>query len=155
MAYQPISRDSLLSYARTIVDSAQCKVLISVDENGQPHAREMSPFAPEKDWIIWLGTTKGSRKTNQIEHNPNVIVYYYDTKGMSYVSASGKASLVNDSGKKANYWVDNWKRFYHDRDKNYMLIRVIPDSIEVCSFRYKLFWDPVTGIPHSVDFNKK
>lgn len=155
LPYQKISYDSLLNKARTIVDSAKCRILITVDENGQPHAREMSPFAPEKDWAIWLGTTRGSRKTNQIKHNPNVVVYYYDTKGMSYVSVSGKARLNDSPDLKAKYWVDSWKIFYPDRDKNYILIEVIPEKLEVCSFMYKLFWDPVTAIPHSVDFITK
>ncbi|MFA5974210.1 MAG: pyridoxamine 5'-phosphate oxidase family protein [Lentimicrobiaceae bacterium] len=155
LPYQPISYDSLLYTARTIVDSARCQVLITVDEKGQPYAREMSPFSPENDWVIWLGTTRGSRKTNHILHNPNVVVYYYDTKGKSYVSVSGKARLVDTPAKKAKYWKDGWKIFYPDRDKNYILIEVIPEKLEVCSFRYKLFWEPVTGIPHSVDFITK
>jgi len=155
LPYQQLSYDSLLYKARTIVDSARCQVLITVDEKGQPHAREMSPFSPENDWVIWFGTTKGSRKTNQILHNPNVMVYYYDTKGMSYVSVSGKARLVDNPDKKAKYWKDGWELFFPDRDKKYILIEVIPEKLEVCSFMYKLFWDPATGIPHSVDFITK
>ena len=155
LPYRQISYDSLLYKARTIIDSSQCRVLITVDEKGQPHAREMSPFPPESDWIIWLGTTRGSRKTNQILNNPNVVVYYYDTKGMSYVSVSGKARLIDDADKKEKYWKEGWKIFYPDRDKNYILIEVIPEKLEVCSFRYKLFWDPITAIPHSVNFITK
>jgi general stress protein 26 len=129
LPYHQISYDSLLYKARIIIDSSQCRVFITVDEKGQPHAREMSPFPPENDWAIWLGTTKGSRKTNHIKHNPNVVVYYYDTKSMSYVSVSGKARLVDDPDKKAKYWKDGWKIFYPDRDKNYILIEVVPERL--------------------------
>ena len=34
-----IPRDSILKVALLIIDSAKCKVLITVDENGTPHAR--------------------------------------------------------------------------------------------------------------------
>jgi general stress protein 26 len=87
----------------------------------------------------------------QIKNNPNVVVFFYDTKGMSYVSVSGKARLVNDSGLKAKYWKEGWKRFYPDRDKNYILIEVTPERLEVCSFKYDLLWNP-EGLPASVEF---
>lgn len=147
-----IPRDSLLIFARTIIDSARCRVLVTVDETGKPHAREMAPFDLEDDWTIWLGTFPTSRKVKQIQKNPNVVVFYYDTKGMSYVSVSGKASLVNDPTLKAKYWVESWKRYYPDRDKHYILIKVIPERIELCSYRYHLFWG-LDGTPFSIEFN--
>lgn len=151
IAWRQMSRDSILTAARTIIQESTCKVFITVDENGKPHAREMSPFSPDENWVIWLGTTPGSRKTIQIQNNPNVIVYYYDPKGMSYVSVAGKARLVNDPDKKAKYWIDGWRRYYPDREKNYILIEVTPENMEVCSFTYKMFWDS-KGVPQSVDF---
>jgi general stress protein 26 len=149
-----IPRDSLLMYARTIIDSAKCRVLISVDETGKPQARTMSQFTPEDNWAIWLGTFPASRKVKQIQKNPNVVVYYYDTKGMSYVSISGKAQLINDPILKAKYWVEGWKVFYPDRDKDYILIEVTPEKLEVCSFIYNLFWKS-DGTPLSVEFSSK
>jgi general stress protein 26 len=146
-----ISRDSLLTYARMIVDSAKCRVFITVDEDGKPRAREMSPFPPEDNWVIWLGTFPTSRKVKQIKNYPNVVVYYYDTKGMSYVSVSGKARLVNDPDLKAKYWKEGWKQFYPDRDTQYILIEVTPEKLEVCSFKYDLLWNP-EGLPPSVEF---
>ena len=149
-----ISRDSLLIYAKTIIDSARCRVLVTVDETGKPQAREMAPFDLEDDWTIWLGTFPTSRKVKQIQKNPNVVVFYYDTKGMSYVSVSGKASFVNDPTLKAKYWVESWKRYYPDRDKHYILIKVIPERLELCSYRYHLFWG-LDGTPFSIEFNSE
>ena len=147
-----ISRDSILNAARIIIDSSRCRVLITVDENGIPHAREMSPFTPEEDMKIWLGTTTNSRKVKQIKNNPNVVVYYYDTKGLSYVTINGTARIVNDKDKKEKYWVQSWKQFYPDKDKGYVLIEVTPNRLEVCSFKYKLFWS-AEGIPYSINFD--
>ncbi|MCU0414677.1 MAG: pyridoxamine 5'-phosphate oxidase family protein [Ignavibacteriaceae bacterium] len=148
-----ISRDSLLIYARIIVDSADSRVLVTVDQEGKPQARTMSPFPPEENWVIWLGTFPTSRKVKQIQNNPNVVVFYYDTKSYSYVSISGKARLVNDPDLKAKYWKSGWKRFYPDRDKDYVLIEVTPVKLEICSFEYELLWNP-EGLPASVDFGE-
>ena len=145
--------DSLLTIARSIIDSAESRTLISVDVEGKPRARTMSPFPPEENWIIWLGTSTKSRKVKEIKNNPNVMVFYYDSDSWSYVSVSGQAILVNNQDKKAEYWKEGWKRFYPDRDKDYILIKVIPERLEVCSFKYRLFWDPETGIPAYVLFD--
>jgi general stress protein 26 len=147
------SDDSLLTIARAIIDSAESRTLISVDAKGKPRARTMSPFPPEKNWIIWLGTSTKSRKVKEIKNNPNVIVFYYDSDSWSYVSVGGKATLVNNPDKKAQYWKEGWKRFYPDRDKDYILIKVIPERLEVCSFKHRLFWDPETKMPAFVLFD--
>jgi len=78
-----ISRDSLLTYARMIIDSSNSRVFITVDETGKPRARTMSTFTPEDNWVIWLGTFPTSRKVKQIKNNPNVVVFYYDSKTFS------------------------------------------------------------------------
>ena len=148
---QEVSRDSLLSIARTIIESAQCRTFITVDENGKPQARTMSPFSPDENMVIWLGTNPRSRKVKQIKNNPNVIVYYYDTDGLSYVSISGVARIVDDQEKRAHYWVQNWTRYYPDPEKDYILIEVTPKRLEICSFKHKLFWDS-EGKPAFVEF---
>ena len=146
-----VSRDSILIYARMIVDSSNSRVFVTVDESGNPRARIMSPFPPEDNWVIWLGTFPTSRKVEQIKKNPNVVVFYYDSKTFSYVNISGTARLVNDPDLKAKYWKEGWKRFYPDRDKDYILVEVTPERLEVCSFKYDLLWDQ-DGIPPSAEF---
>ena len=146
-----ISRDSLLIVARSIIDSARSRTFITVDENGKPQARTMSPFPPEEDMVIWLGTNPRSRKVKQIENNPNVMIFYYDTKGFSYVSVAGQARIVNDPEKRAHYWKESWTRYYLDPENDYILIEVTPERLEICSFKHKLFWDS-TGKPAFIEF---
>ena len=146
-----ISRDSLLTIANTIIDSSSCRMLITADENGKPQARTMSAFPPDENMVIWLGTSTRSRKVKQIKNNPNVMVFYFDTKGRSYVSVAGKASIVNDPEKKAHYWKKSWIRYYPDPEKDYILIEVTPNRLEICSYKYKLFWDS-EGQPAFIEF---
>ena len=149
---QKLSRDSLMVVARAIIDSADCRAFITVDEHGKPHARAMAVFPLEKNFVVYLGTSPNSRKVKQIRQNPNVIVYFYDTQGMSYVSLIGKARLVDDPEKKAHYWREGWTRWYPDRDKDYILIQVTPERLEMFSFQYQVMGEhPVWTVP-SVDF---
>lgn len=149
-----VSRDSLLKIAHIIVDSAKCKVLVSVDEDGKPHAREMDPFAPEENWTIWFGTNPNTRKVQQIKNNPNVAVFYYDSKSLSYVSINGTAELLNDQKLKQKYWKDYWDRYYADPEKDYILIKVVPDRLELISYQYQLFWTGDAFMPQVVEFEK-
>ena len=146
-----IPRDSLMTIARAIIDSARARTFITVDEHGKPQARTMSVFPPEEDMVIWLGTSTNSRKVKQIKNNANVMVFYYDTKGHSYVSVAGQACLVNDPEKKAHYWKKNWTSYYPNPEKDYILIKVTPERMEICSFKYKLFWNS-QGLPAFIEF---
>ncbi len=150
-----ISRDSMLSVANTIMEGAKCRVLVSVDEDGKPHAREMDPFPPEDGLVIWFATNPKTRKVKQIKNNPNVAVFYYDTKASSYVSINGKAHLVNDPAEKEVHWKEYWKRYYPDREKDMILIKVIPERLELVSYKYKIFWTTDSFLPHYIEFNKE
>lgn len=152
IAAKEISRDSLLKLSHKIIDSAECRVLITVDENGKPHAREMDPFNPGDDMVVWLGTSPKTRKVNQIEKNLNVVVFFYETKGLSYVSIEGKARLVNDPVMKAKYWKSYWDKYYPDRNKDFVLIQVTPVRVELISYKNHLFWRTDTFMPPSVEF---
>ena len=124
---------------------------LTVDEYGKPHARILSSFPLEENMQIWLGTSTNSRKVKQIRSNPNVIVFYYDTKGKSYVSVAGQTRIVNDPEKKSHYWKDGWARYYPDPEKDYILIEVTPKRLEICSYKHKLFWNS-DGRPAFIEF---
>ena len=149
-----VSRDSLLKVANIIIASSGCHVLVSVDKEGRPHAREMDPLDPDSNMVIWFGTKPSTRKVQQIRNNPNVAVFYYDTKIMSYVTINGKAELINDPAEKEKHWKAYWKSFYPDRDKDMILIKVIPERLEVLSYKYKIYENKESSIPQYIEFNQ-
>ena len=146
-----LSRDSLLTIARTIIKSAQSITFITVDKDGKPQARIMSRIPPEDDMTIWLGTNPRSRKAAQIKNNPNAMVFYYDAKGASYVSIAGKARIVTDPKIKDRYWKESWAKYYPDPEKDFVLIEVKPKRLELVSYKYDLFWGP-EGRPQFIEF---
>ena len=91
----------------------------------------MDAFAPDKNLVVWFGTNPLSRKVSEIRHNPHVTLYYFDRENQAYVSIQGVARLVTDPKEKARHWKDDWKAFYPDRDKSYLLIEVRPVRLEV------------------------
>lgn len=144
---------SLLDAAKEIMRSAKYCALITIDDSGHPQARMMDPFAPEDDFIVWLGTNKNSRKVREIKANSKVTLYYQALNGAGYVSIKGLAVLVNDKESTSKYWKDEWKQFYSDGKVHYILIKIVPQKLEIVSYKHNLTGDPLTWEAPSIDFN--
>jgi general stress protein 26 len=124
--------------------SASTCALITLDKNGLPMVRTMSPFLPEKDFVVWFGTNPKSRKVIQIKNNPKVTLYYLDSDVSGYVVIHGIAQLADDQQEKNKRWKVEWEAFYPNRTEDYLLIKVSPQSMEVLSPKYGIIGDPAT-----------
>jgi general stress protein 26 len=151
---KPLSREQLLVAAREIMSAARYCALITLDSSGRPQARTLDPFSPDENMVVWLGTNPRSRKVVAIRRNPRVTLYYFDREAQAYVTITGLARLVNDPKEKAKSWKDEWKDFYPDRAKDYLLIAVTPEKLEVVSVKKGIVGDPYTWQPPSVSFRK-
>ena len=125
------SKEELITAAREIMTTTRYCALITTDRRGRANARTMDAFAPDENMIVWFGTNPLSRKISEIRRNPQVTLYYFDRENLAYVSIQGVARLVNDAKEKARHWKDDWRAFYPDRDKSYLLIEVRPVRLEV------------------------
>jgi general stress protein 26 len=149
---KPLSRAELIATAREIITAARFCALITQDSSGRPQVRTVDPFSPDENMVIWLATNPRTRKVAQIRRNPRVTLYYIDPEAQAYVTISGIARLVNDPKEKAKRWKDEWKVFYPDRDKDYLLIVVKPEKLEVINVKKGITGDPNTWKPPSVSF---
>jgi general stress protein 26 len=138
------SKDVLISAAREIMISARYCALITTDSAGGVHARTMDAFPPEGDMKVWLGTNSRSRKVREIRRHPRVTLYYFVREDQAYVSFTGTARLVNDPKEKANRFKDDWKTFYPDRARDYLLIEFTPEKLEVVSVKRGIVGDSRT-----------
>jgi len=154
-ATQPLSRDELIANAREIISAARYCALITLDSSSRPQARTVDPFTPDEDMKIWIGTNPRSRKVAEISRNRRVTLYYFDRDAQAYVSISGTARLVNDPKEKAKRWKDEWKDFYPDRVRDYLLIVVTPENLELVNVKKGIVGDPQTWKPPSVTFGKR
>lgn len=159
VAFEPIvqsqeaSREKLIAAARETMAAARYCALITLDSSGRPQARTLDPFPPDENMVVWLGTNPRSRKVAAIRRNPRVVLYYFDREAQAYVSITGVARLVNDPKAKLKWWKDEWKSFYPDRAKDYMLISVTPEKLEVVSVKRGIVGDPHSWKPPSVRFH--
>ena len=149
---QQFSRDTLISAAREIMTTTRYCALITTGRDGRAHARTMDAFAPEADMTVWLATNPRSRKVAEIRRNPKVTLYYFDRESAAYVTIYGTARLVNDKAEKAKRWKEDWKTFYPDRDKSYLLIKVTPERLEMVNVSKNIIGDSRRWRPPSVKF---
>jgi len=151
---QPLSRDELIAAARETMSAARYCALITKGSSGRPQARTLDPFLPDENMVVWLGTNPRSRKVAAIRRNPRVTLYYFDREAEAYVTIYGIARLVNDPKAKLKWWKDEWKEFYPNRAKDFLLIRVTPEKLEVVNVKKAIVGDPHTWKPPSVKFEK-
>jgi general stress protein 26 len=152
---QAPSKDALISTAREIMIGARYCALITTDSAGLVHARTMDAFPPEHDMKVWFGTNPRSRKVKEIRRHPRVTLYYFVRDDQAYVSLTGTARLVNDAREKATRFKDDWKAFYSDRARDYLLIEFTPEKLEVVSVKKGIVGDARTWQTPTVLFTRR
>ena len=147
-----INRDSVLVAAKEIISGTVYCALATIDSAGKPDIRTMNPFPPAGDWITWFATSRSSEKVREIRRNSWVCVYYADhTSAKGYVNISGVAEIIDDKEllikKKRDYWdgISGWQ-------ENFVLIRIVPQSMEVINYRRNLYNDPGTLKAPRIEF---
>ena len=140
----------VLEAAREIMAAQRSCALITLDEAGLPQARTMNPFPPEEGMVVWMATNTRSRKVAAMRKDPRVTLYYADhAKAIGYVALSGKAVLVEDMQevlkRKRAYWDSAFPGL-----KNLVLVKVVPDRIDVVNYKHGFNGDPVTWRAPSV-----
>lgn len=150
-AQEAVSKDTILVAAREIISETTYCGLVTIDSTGQPQIRTMNPFPQNEELITWFATSRSSRKVKEIRNNPRVCVYYanhIDAKG--YVNITGKAEVIDDKEllkkMKRDYWqgIPNWQDIF-------VLIKIVPETIEVINYKHGLNNDPATFKAPSTD----
>jgi len=144
-------RAKLIAAAREIMQAQTYCALITIDESGRPQARTMNPFPPEEDMTVWFATNTNTRKVQQIRKDPRVCLYYADhSKATGYVALTGRAVLVEDMGE-----ILKRKRAYWDQAfpglKNLVLIKVVPEQLDVLNYKQGVVADTVTWRTPSIE----
>lgn len=145
-------RTEILKIAREQIAAATFPALITTDSNGQPRARTVDAFPPDENFVVWIATRPVTRKVEQIRVNPRVTLYYWNESTKSYVTLMGEARLVDDleTKQKLRRPQDN-EKFYPAFPKDYLLIKVVPMSLEAIVPGYR--GDPETWKPATVKWN--
>jgi general stress protein 26 len=151
-AQATFNRDTLILAAREIIKETTYCGLATIDSTGQPHIRTMNPFPPNDDFITWFATSRTSRKVREIKNNPKVCVYYANhITAKGYVSISGTAEVIDDKEllfkMKRDYWngIPDWQN-------KFVLIKVVPGTLDVINYKHGLNNDPNTFRAPSIEW---
>jgi len=147
-----VHRDTILLAAHEIINETPYCGLVTIDSTGQPQIRTMNPFTVKDDFIIWFATSRTSRKVTEIKNNPKVCVYFANhLTAKGYVNINGSASVVDDREllikMKRDYWngIPGWQDIF-------VLIKIIPKSIEIINYKHGLNNDPNTFKAPTISF---
>ncbi len=145
----------VLAAAREIMTAQQYCGLITVDETGRPQVRTMNPFPPDEDMVVWMATNTRSRKVEEIRKDARVALYYADhAKATGYVAMTGKAVLIDDMKEVLKRKRDYWDTAFPGL-KNIVLIKVVPDRIDVVNYKQGFGPDPITWRATSIPLPKQ
>jgi general stress protein 26 len=137
-------RARLIAAAREIMQAQTYCALITIDQAGRPQVRTMNPFPPEEDMTVWFATNTNSRKVQQIRNDPRVCLYYADhSKATGYVALTGRAVLVDDMREILKRKRDYWDKAFPGL-KNLVLIKVVPEQLDVLNYKQGALADTVT-----------
>ena len=150
-----INRDSIIVAAREIMSETSYCGLVTIDASGQPQVRTMNPFPANNEFITWFATSRTSRKVGEIKNNPKVSVYFANhVAAKGYVNITGIAEVIDDKEllvkMKRDYWegIPDWQNIF-------VLIKIVPKSMEVINYKHGLNNDPKTFKAPSITFPDK
>lgn len=142
------ARDSVdrrvLAVARDVMRAARFAALITRDAAGASSARTIDPAPPDSAMVVRFVTNPRSRKVGELARDARVTLYYFDAKGMRYVSLAGVAREVRDTSKKAAMWYAEWTPFYPGKERAAAMYEVVPSRVEVVSEADGVVGDSVT-----------
>ncbi len=148
-------REAILAGAREIMSLQKYCALITIDSLGWPHARTMNPFPPEADMTVWVATNSHCRKVREIRENSRVSLYYADhNEASGYVVITGRAVLVDEMSEKLKRKRDYWDDAFPDW-KYLILIKVVPEKLEVLNYKHNLLNDTVTWQTPAIELNSQ
>jgi general stress protein 26 len=148
----PVNRDTVILAAHEIINETVYCGLVTIDSSGQTQARTMNPFPVKDDFVVWFATTRTSRKAEEIKRNPKVSVYFANHQSAKgYVTINGYASVIDNKELLFQMKRDYWKGIQGWEDK-FVLIKIIPRSIEVINYKHRLYNHPETFKAPSITF---
>jgi len=151
-AQSPANRDTVILAAHEIINETTYCGLVTVDSLGQPQIRTMNPFPVKEDFVIWFATARTSRKVREIKNNPKVCVYFANhLTAKGYVNINGYASVIDNRELLIQMKRDYWNGIKGWQDK-FVLIKIIPKSIEIINYKHGLNNDPNTFKAPTISF---
>ena len=132
-----------------LIKGIRIAMLTTVDDDGSLRSRPMANQDTAFDGTLWFFTEFNSAKVHEVEHDQHVNLSYAKPEDSTYVSVSGKATIVRDRAKMEELWSPIHKAWFPKGldDPNIALLRVDVDKAE--------YWDsPSSAVVRLIGFAK-
>lgn len=115
-----------------LVSDAKVAMLTTTTPDGRNVSRPMALQEAEFDGDLWFFAYDDSAKAQQISAHEQVNVAFADTKGHTWTSLAGRATIVHDRQKAEDLWAKPLQAWFPDglETDGLCLIRVEADSAE-------------------------
>ena len=128
---EPVDPDRLHELAHTVIREAKFPMLATVDPEGQPRVRPVSPVQVDDDFTIYVANLAVYQKTSEIAANPKIELAYL-SPDHDQVRITGVATIETDRSVIAAIWEKNpLLRQYLGTPENpqFVLYRVDPKQV--------------------------
>ena len=137
------STTRLLAVARELMGQVKNCWLVTVARDGAGSARIVAPIPGvpgEREWTVWVLTSGGSRKTDEIKHDNRVTLGYQHDPDSAYVALTGHATIIDDRVEISQRWKKSWNDVFQAgaEDPDAVFVKVEVDRIEIFSLAQKV-----------------
>ncbi|HTP12675.1 MAG TPA: pyridoxamine 5'-phosphate oxidase family protein [Bacteroidota bacterium] len=144
-----MTAEQLLAAVRELITSTEYCFFITDTPDGHPHARLMQPYEPETDLTLYFGASPRSRKVRELSRQSKISLAFYNQQQTAYVTLLGSASTTDDPSLCRKYWRANWNDLFPGgpESSDYILIRFVPDRIEMMNYAHQVMPQPYSLHP--------
>lgn len=100
---EPVDTEKLPELAHAVIKSAKFPMLATVDSEGQPRVRPVSPVRVDSDFTIYVANLRSYHKTAEIKGNPKVELAYMEADH-DQVRITGQAEVLTDEALLNEIW---------------------------------------------------
>ena len=132
-----------------LIREVEVAMMVTVTEGGHLHGRPMRAVNKEFDGTLWFFTNDHTPKTDEIQHDRQVLLAYSDPSRQNYVSVRGTAQVVRDEAKQKELWSEPLRVWFPKgaEDPSIALLRVRVEGAE--------YWDaPSSTLVHAYGYLK-
>ena len=125
-----ITTDDAARFSAETIKSAKFPMLATVDEDGQPRLRPVSPVRVD-GFTIYVANLRRSGKTRELAANPRCELCYLDDKH-DQVRITGKAEVLTDANTLREIWESNplLRKYLGTPDNPELIIyRITPERV--------------------------
>lgn len=126
----PITPAEAATFAAETIRHAKFPMLATVDEQGQPRVRPVSPVRVD-GFTIYVANLRRYGKTRELSANPRCELCYLDDKH-DQVRITGEAEVVHDAGTLQAIWDTNplLRKYLGTPDNPELIIyRIVPQRV--------------------------